>query len=392
MRKRALCILLMFILCLLPSCDSAEQDDDAPKNIADMYFVYYSNKINAETGNVTPLCTDPLCSHSDEDCQFVGVATDGYTGDRYGNKLIYTGHYWIKNDDPNSSLAMKAQNAIMSYDLLNNKVTIHLDLPSNGSYIMQYYNGNVLTQLMTAPDDIEKPKSEDYIRQLIIINVEDHTLTEWPAVTFPPTTTILDYTGEQIYYADAALNYHVVDKKTGTDRMIDEAELSDAAMKSEYIYSRLVNVPEDENGVWKRFSDGSYRLIIPDAMDAKQVGDLYVYPMLNPEYNTEYGEALYYQLDIWACNLDGSEPRKIFENPGNIYIPYFFTHEAQAAGNHFGIPCLEVVFKEDGTREILHDPNNGNICSFFTLDTLTGEYKTVAVTKLGTGVQSYPAQ
>ncbi|MBO5273226.1 MAG: hypothetical protein J6I45_01280, partial [Clostridia bacterium] len=58
-------------------------------------------------------------------------------------------------------------------------------------------------------------------------------------------------------------------------------------------------------------------------------------------------------------------------------------HEAQAAGDHFGIPGFETVMNEDGKKEILHDPNNSNMSSFFILDTLTGEYKTVAVTKLG---------
>ena len=369
-----------------------QNDDTSSKNIADMYFVYYSQKINIETGNVTPLCTDPLCSHKQDECQFFRIATEGSVTVRNGNKLVYSGAYLTENDDPNNPIPFKTQNAIISYDLLKNTITKHYDLPGNNVFSsFRVFDGHIFLRVTAAPEEIKKPEAEDYTTQTLIINVEDNTQKLSPNIN-SQGYVLLDYTGEQIYYIDDAYKYHVIDIEADTDTLLEFEELSDKAKKYEYIYIKWNNVSEEEKGVWKKFSDGSHKLIIPGAIHAKDVGDLIVYPMLNPQYETNYENGrLTYFLDIWACNPDGSEPRKIFENPGNIKMLYTFYNEAQAAGNSFGIPCLELIEDEKGDMVPLHSRDTDGYNSFFMLDTLTGEYKTVAVRNINDGTFVIPA-
>ncbi len=385
--------ILLAVMLLFSSCGDAPAEEKV--SIADMYFVYYSQKINAETGNITALCTDPLCSHSLEECQFYHVFGEGFSGDRYQNKIIYSSYYLSRDDDSKSGSPLKQKRALFSYDLLTNLVTKHYDYPASSSgnttVSYRYYDGFIFLTVMVPPEGVKKPSAEDYTTQTMVIDIEKNSTSYCPVL--PMDMYFLDYTGDRIYYADYAHQYHMIDIADGVDSVIEYDRLSEKAKNAEYMYAKLRDVSDDEYGIWKKFADGSHKLIIPGARNLKEVGELILYPMLNPVYDTDYVSGVtYYSLDIWACNPDGSEPRRIFENPGNIKLPYIFSYEAQAAGTSFGIPCYEFVEDANGDMVPLHSSDTDGYKSFFMLDTLTGEYKTVAVRNINDGEVTIPAR
>lgn len=88
--KKTILLLLVFILLFCTSCKNADKPDESSSDddYTDNYIycklgdVFY--RFNVKTATATPVCPDPLCKHTDDNCPFYGVEDVCFSG-----KFIY---------------------------------------------------------------------------------------------------------------------------------------------------------------------------------------------------------------------------------------------------------------------------------------------------------------
>lgn len=84
--RNIFCLLLLFTLAVSVIAFFSCQSSDSPVDLSSIYITEIKDgdlyKFNVKTGTSTPLCDDPLCDHSDENCKFSGVSRIIIKGDK----------------------------------------------------------------------------------------------------------------------------------------------------------------------------------------------------------------------------------------------------------------------------------------------------------------------
>ncbi|MBQ4574009.1 MAG: hypothetical protein IJA85_02330 [Clostridia bacterium] len=350
-----------------------------------MYFYFFSQKINAQTGAVTTICLDPLCEHTVEVCPTYGIYKYGSPAARYGTKIMFFQTVVEEDKASPNPLAQIRRSAFSTFDLLTNKVTRHYLLPQKQMTSYKVYNEYVFLVVEAPPEDIKNPTAEDFITQTMIINTDTGDITSCPNVA--GWNKILLYDGSTIYYADYADKYHMLDVSSGEDVIAEHSALPEAARKETfYTYT--------EEGTFGKNEEGEMELLLPGVQGTIRVGDRLVYPVIMPEHADSFKpfKTPYHYFDLWTSALDGTDQKLVFDNPGNIAFYQGINQDAQIAGNYIGMECVEYTTNDAGEKVLLHSVNTDGYASYLIIDMTTGEYKTVAVEQIGEKMTTAHAQ
>ncbi len=365
-------ILLSAFILLISSCGDAPAEEKV--SVSDMYFVWDSHRINAATGAVTHLCPDPLCEHTIDACPYYRIFTQGNANLRTGQYFVYLGQVLV--EDPNSITMVKEIPYFSSYDITNNQVTRQYSLDGQGgrrgSYSYSCYDHYVFLEVAEAPAEIENPTAEDYEFKTVIIDLTDNSQKLCPV--FGDRMQLLHYDGESVYYIDWAHNYHILDVASGNNQIVPFDALPEELRAKGYYYYFYDPEASPQRGINYMNAKGEAQLIVPDGYGYQIRDNDIIYIKYDSSVQGDR-----HSWDIWACDLDGSNPRLLFENPGNIKFYSSINYDAQLAGDYFGIECTEYITNEAGETVPLHSISDDGYTSFLIIDTTTGNYKTAAV-------------
>lgn len=234
-------------------------------------------KFNAVTGTLTPLCEDPLCTHTvDSDCPFIGYSKNN---SYYEDGILY---YWV-----NRTNTAGFQNELMAYNMETaashvvvtdeelNEFFAESGAESTG-YNYQFANGYYYRRLRDDNDN-----TIGYCR----VRLSDGSIEEIPDDTVVPSAYYKN--GQYIfveYNGGIANGFYLADEtgEPGNDHDVHLADKQIAILFDEEITDDTLlycTIRRDENGAW-----------------------------------------LWEEMTLWAYNIEAREEHVVIESFPDVYL------------------------------------------------------------------------
>lgn len=314
MRKLVICLLPLFLMFSLVSCDK-EKTVDAGKIEANQYL--YTNiggvlhRISSVTASVTPMCPDPLCFHADESCCFYGL-------DEAGIQWVGKDMYYLK--DETDSIGMNYYTKVCRFDTEDGKYEILYE-PENGTLVDLFATEQYLYFSLVIVN--EERKSEYYIYRYNLEEEKTECLTAEPLWERQTPYNVKD---GRVYW-----NELMADSYYSTDLAYEDRRENDRAYSSAATMGKCVFREERSGFDQESFTD-LLRLIRIDTETGEEkvifeqlgcfpilYGGKIIYAKLGEPkllglmYDEETGEAKPH-YDKWGgkyyiCDSDGSNER-----------------------------------------------------------------------------------
>lgn len=213
-------------------------------------------RYDIRTGNVTSLCDDPLCSHSDEACPFFGIIPYGFH--IYNNKIYYTQNYFSTKKDIFSEPETVNIGRFVMYDIENRKLKVIRNIPDGVLIESKYYHGNYLYYLNTLTDENGNHTFEICRQNLDNFNIESLIfLGSTPsAIAFINNDRIYLVSGVGLYYYSLSdfSTPHYIYKNDSVDLITDGVYFY-VLVRNENGTNSLIRIDMDGNNPTKLCDD-----------------------------------------------------------------------------------------------------------------------------------------
>lgn len=304
MKKRILCMIFVFLFCLLPltGCKKSTSDTDtAPRDYGTWRYgnyIYFSNnsyalplkattcqlaRYHVTTGRVSAACTDAKCDHGEEsNCPFLGFVKLEYIVD---NTIYYT----IFKDREGT---YGQDTYLMAYDIKKEKASVVMNCSEwEVDSRFQLADGVIYFVQVCAKEDVHPESAEDYTYALcrFVIGKKDYEKLFDIPVTYrivgmsTERTELIWVANDTCYFLDGATgNIYATDMTGKTLQWVTNSEFP----YSLDLYSRYGNRVYFFGG--REGAASTYEYTYP-ADPSKGVNQSYTY---------EYSRAQLYALDL----------------------------------------------------------------------------------------------
>jgi len=290
-------------------------------------------RLNPATGNITEVCPDPLCYHTDADCPLFAI-DDSYGVVAVNNKIYYRRRHITGIEGSN----VLWYDMDVVYDIAKNKTTEIFDHSDvQGAYVMllntdkyRFFTKSVVSFTETG-EEIFTP----CLFRTDLETLETKNLGEIAA----PAECYIAAVGDRLYFTDAKVLYSTdfdfKDKTVITEDFIPASALLDGvggkwfnlytlSCDGEYIYYGLSD-GEGEGYILHRISlDGKIRENLGIEMASYQMTEKYIYYTINDSISIGKSRIRGYAGDeiiltgseIRRCAHDGSGDEHVFTFEG----------------------------------------------------------------------------
>ncbi len=333
-------------------------------------------RLNVKTGNITSVCTDPLCQHDNADCPFYGV--NNFWIVTPDSNIRYFRNYIESIKDANGFTADTVINvSFYTYDTHTSRITVNEEfVPSEGwDGGNEFYSGDYRFYQAQLYD--EETDSYNYA------NMRMDMTTNKKTVITENTDRMLFIINERLYLTDSAVIYSVdfnggdrIDCVSG--RFAGQQILTDS--KSIYytadgeLYRMLLSSGKEEplgvypNEFYYYYLTGNYIYYISG--EKVVLGKAKISGYASDIVTLEGGE-------FWRCAYDGSNNELVYKFEGDTVglRPIW----AAVAGNY--IYCMYTWWTDadgdgvyiDGDNGYSFPANGNTACTIMRIDVTTGE-------------------
>ncbi len=363
--------LLLLVLLMFTACGKSEKE----RETTPPYFFTYSQKINAITGAVTPVCTDPLCPHDEFDCPFYGMATNSSFTVMDGHELIYDVTLPAEEKTLNGPYTGTYTYFIFYYNIDTNELRTIYELGLGNTYHMTtstyYYNRHIFMQQM-----IHDEESGKDVPTNLMINIDTK---EQSTIILPEATAdVRAIEGDTLYFFSSDTSKFYQSDIDGSNAV--EISINDLP----------TSIADDGNRYYHNKADVNYSLVRRDDKDNEHlllegncgphfVHDGWIYyteQTADPVVvgtDTEGNPLTTNARHIWRISTDGKTKEIVYENDG-LHGFSRLDMVMKSAGDYVGIQC-NLYKVENG--EIVNLYDDSHMRGFLIINGKTGETKCV---------------
>jgi len=301
-------------------------------------------RYNLKTGNLTYVCSDPLCSHDTPDCPLYGIIASYYI---YDNKIFFRQSYTYHHLKPNgTSDYIEKYMGFSSYDLSNAKLTVYeqqsIINPTTSinlnEYAIQLYAGKYRYYY----DYIYNDKLEKHVYSICRMNLDTKEIVVFDSESNTSSNlnvAFLFCLDNRIYFSDLksvySTDYDLKDKKTVAEGKFPDQMLTDG--------SRIFWEEKIEDGSRSLYSmniDGSGQTALNVNTWAWKLTSNYIYYIINDKITVgklqsnsiSSSDLVLTGSELRRCKHDGSGDELVWKFEGEYANMRFI--EWYAVGNY----------------------------------------------------------
>ncbi len=382
-------IILLFLAVLLVSCNTTHRETDVVDQKENPYTKDYIYtlfggtlyKINVQSGNASPMCPDPLCSHDSDNCPF-------YTVSETGDGIVFTEQYaYYLCGQSNPGGFSNGNNQLRRFDMKNgsykvlyradngtltnmifgdNYVFMNLQTINDGKHgyqILRYHLKTDKAVSLTKEPTSDCPRPLEYNDERVIWENADGTLF----------STDIDYQNkkeETDYYDSTHSNGNYQYKLSYTGEYADNKYPGNSMSIHELSY---INIQTNEEKVL--FKTSFTPIIYHDSIIYCKYSPIYIGEIKGDESDTgsSYPQYDSFGGKIYICNADGTGERLLCDimSEQNLYELPFYTDSIlgkMGDGEWVGKWIKRYRKTEDGFIERISN-------AILLINIVSGEYK-----------------
>ena len=263
-------------------------------------------RINPENGNITTVCTDPLCTHSNIECPFFDVDFSSFQ--IVDNAVYFVGNNTTRNPGKAGFTYYLYDIAAGTSETVNaphSEDTLRINNPVITDDGWFYYYDCLY--------DDDKKDYQYFIRKYSLKTGEDKIVLEPDDFS----TTLIDEIDGELYYLDG-IGLGTFDPETGEKTQLYDGFAGNAGYDDEYFYFR------DRDNCLYRLPIGSAEAerLTDFGVEQYYITDKYLY------YKKQETNIIGYYEDgtpadigsqqIWRMNKDGTSPELVWEFTGAL--------------------------------------------------------------------------
>lgn len=267
-------------------------------------------RYNEKTGNITSLCSDPLCFHNTGSCPFSGIlqANVFYI---YDNEVFYTQSYSYYNEDDEWRVGSRE----VMYNFEKQSLSVMRKLEEGFMYKSELYYKNYRYFIST----LYNQDTKEYKCQLCRQNLntfEINVLRESDDTVYRFNSIIDD----RIYmYSESDFLYFSNDN-FDSEIIVKEKMPYDFSNDGKYFFS---TDPNSEKSLFRMKIDGNdYKSLNIKNVHFFYLTDNYIYytldKMVTVGIDKDGNDVQSFDSDIYRCNHDGSDNQLIWSSPENM--------------------------------------------------------------------------
>lgn len=332
-------------------------------------LIYTLKRINPETGNITNVCPDPLCSHNTADCPFYGL--DSLPVGFADGKIFYR-RDWITSVNGEANI-VNYYSADVVYDTVTGKLTELVNLNGERSGIVsELYTDTHRYWYVWQWDKNDPSTGAYYLTRAAYDNLKTEMLAE---ISFEEARFV-GYAAGTLYFTDGRVLY-ATDEQFENRRDITEASLR---YGSYFFGGDSVYFIDDDDRVFRLLLSTGETTDLGIRAGTLAVTENYLY-YTSPEkvalgkariYGYAADEVIVTGEHIYRCARDGSGSKKIFTFDGELSATRLIGFEA--VGNYiwstyirWDDPDGDGIFKDGAQYE------SGSDGKILRIDVTTGE-------------------
>ncbi len=278
-------------------------------------LVYTLKRINPETGIVTEVCPDPLCSHNTSDCPFYGLDTLPVG---FADGKIFYRRSWITGVDGEAG-TVDYYSADVVYDTVSGKLTELINLNGEGGGIVSELYTDTHRYWYVWQWDKNDPDTGAYY---LTRAAYDTLKTEFLAEISFDEARFVGYADDTLYFTNGRVLY-ATDKQFENRRDIAEANLRYGSC---FFGGDSVYFINDDDRVFRILLTTGEMTDLGIRAETMAVTENYIYYTSPEEVVLGKAQIYGYAADkvivtgehIYRCARDGSGSEKIFTFDGEL--------------------------------------------------------------------------
>lgn len=228
-------------------------------------YLYYVGKtferVNLATGQMTPLCADPLCEHNDESCPFYGITFNS-------NLRVVDGRvYFDVSELERDGEEVKFRSRYKCYDIADGRLKIISDTEPRGGDLRELYVGSYRYFI----DDVYNEADDSWSSRICRMNLSsgDPVKTKlYSADGIPSGRVAFALDGRIYYYTETAL-CSLTYELTDFCEVMSNCSMTIAVTDGEYIY---YGVPVSDTLYGTNYALSALHRVMPDGSQDTDLG------------------------------------------------------------------------------------------------------------------------
>ncbi|MBO5274617.1 MAG: hypothetical protein J6I45_08400 [Clostridia bacterium] len=289
-------------------------------------------RFNPETGNITNLCSDPICLHETDECPFYGIRTNQQIHINDG-KIYFLSQRYHRSEEGNRIFEYYR----MQYDINLQTAKVLEVYPFSGSWTGSDYYSNEWRYYIKIDTTEEKETYENLLRRENLNTGKTEILMNLGDINY----TLVYVNEERIYLHDGVnLFYYILDDLNNKCIISDKCK-GYIACDGEWFYHTLID--GDKTSLVKYDMEGGNRVTLAENISRSYSTEQYIYYM--PDVMYTIGEDITnYKSDIYRVPKNGGTAELVYTFPEDMidrYVILYFIVDGNYLYANYGVYTSE---------------------------------------------------